>query len=138
MAGATQASPHVLVGHSDPQAGARLVSLLTEAGYAAELCASREELLRLARGRGAVAGLVVSLEFEQDRAFSLLGELRSTGLSPAAVMTAQAGEINAAVAAVRAGYSDFLPGPPDARVVHALATALGEQGSSSHQYLSAG
>ncbi len=116
-------SARVVVVNSKPLARERILSLLSAADMEAVGCATAAEALGLLRA-APCKGLVVDYMLDDMSGLELLRVYRCDGPEPVIVMTAGRGEVGAAVRAVRAGVSDFLPDPPDARIVQALRRAL--------------
>lgn len=117
------AAASVLVVNSNPAACERICNLLRAARLQATPCDTGEHALD-ALSHGAYAAMVIDYMLDDMSGFSLRHAARAAGRSPAVVMTAGRGEVSAAVRAVREGISDFLPGPPDGRLVQALRRVL--------------
>ncbi|MEQ8232962.1 MAG: response regulator [Gammaproteobacteria bacterium] len=113
----------VLVVNSNAAARANICGLLTAARFDACSCATAGEALARLRAAPALA-MVVDYMLDDMSGFALVHACNDAGFAPATVMTAARGEVSAAVQAVREGIADFLPGPPDGRIVQAVRAAL--------------
>ena len=123
--GLRDAVTSVLVVSSNSAARTRIVVLLAAAHFDVTACASAVEalaLLRIARRHA----MVVDAELGQGGSVDLLRACMAAGVAPTSIMTAPHGAIESAVEAFRAGYSDYVPEPFDARLAQALRSALAE------------
>ncbi|MEQ8662336.1 MAG: response regulator [Gammaproteobacteria bacterium] len=113
----------VLVVNSSATARANICRLLEAARFEATPCATAGEALARLRA-GPPSAMVVDYMLDDMSGFALVHACNDAGCKPATVMTAARGEVSAAVRAVREGIADFLPGPPDGRIVQAVRAAL--------------
>ncbi|MEX2479474.1 MAG: response regulator [Gammaproteobacteria bacterium] len=120
--------PRVIVVNANAAARARICSLLEAAGFATTACDTAAAALVELRNNPPLPALVVDFMLDDMSGFGLVQASRTEGMHPITIMTAERGEVSAAVRAVREGLADFLPGPPDARLVQSLRTALRHAG----------
>ena len=116
-------SKAVLVVSSNADSRDRTCRVLDAAGFETTACSAASEALA-ALGRKRHPVLVIDFMLDDMSGFALFQACLEADRSIRGVMTAEHGEVGAAVRAVREGLVDFLPGPADARVVQAVRGAL--------------
>lgn len=115
----------VLVVNSRPEPRARITTVLGQASFDVACCATAAEAFALLRVAPRAA-LVVDHALTDMAGVAFVQACAAAGHEARAVMTAREPRVAAAVDAIRAGVSDFLPEPFDARLAEAVRRALDE------------
>lgn len=119
----------VLIVNSHPELRVGIVTVLARSRFDVVACETAAEGLALLRAAPRYA-LVVDYRLADMSGLEFVDACGALGLSPTTVMTTNDPGITAAVDALRAGISDFLPAPFDDRLAQALRRALRERAGS--------